>query len=97
MQLSNGRLAHLHPVDRALAGPETRCRRLGEGGTRVEGRLAEPPLCTQLDAIMLLVSAGLLPLHVATLPPSLQQTNQPKTVLDLELEMCLSLLHSPIG
>lgn len=56
-----------------------------------------PPLCTQLDAIRLLVSAELPPLRVATLPLSLQQTSWPKTVLDLELEMCLSLLHASIG
>lgn len=97
MKPPNGCLGHLRRVDRAVAGPETSCRRLGGGGTRVEGRLAKPPLCTQLDAIMLLVSAGLLPLHVATLPSSLQQTNQPKTALDLESEMCLSRLHSPVG
>lgn len=55
------------------------------------------PLCTQLDAIMPLVSAGLLPLPVATPPPSLQQINQPKTVLDLELEMGLSFPVTPVG
>lgn len=40
---------------------------------------------------------GLLPLRVATPPPFLQQIDQPKTVLDLELEMCLTLPHSPVG
>ena len=69
-------------------------------GTRVEGRLGcastlhtagcnyasgfswpAPPLCC----------------HTVPFPPANQPTNQPKTMLHLELKMCIPLPCSPVG
>lgn len=63
------------------------------------GRLSMPPLLYTAGCNYASGFSWAAPLHVATLPlpPTNQPTNQPKTVLDPELEMCLSLPHSPIG